>query len=408
MRFNLFTVSAAIASLCSASDINANPVERDLEPRATPTPAAPLCAVKGARVAPTIFGSTQISLTVPAQCGALCRSSSLCKSYAVDSTTCYLYLLAVTKYVKPTATGTVTYYDVGCATSTDLCWISGKPKSGVTAMKSSTYFKDNSWTGCSALCKSTSGCKSYTLGTGACMLYSNTVAKNIAVDSKNPQSFWDVNCQLSAANLVSQVNPSVCIPAMSDAHTLYSHLHQQVILTTPRSPASSMSSRSHHRSPHRQISSRTRPTALIWPQWNSHPTAASQTTTTSPTRTTTLSSHYQLLRIRARRQLQPVSRSRPMPLRRPLAWCPQDHRLKWYVDVALALHALADVTQSILNEDYIPLVSKATNQLGPVAQPTASPAASNPLSQNPENMAFPLFYLQAPAGAPAEYISPPV
>lgn len=57
---------------------------------------------------------------------------------------------------------------------------------------------------------------------------------------------------------------------------------------------------------------------------------------------------------------------------------------------------------TILNEDYLPLVSKASNQLGPVAQPTKEPAASDILSQHPEKMAFPLFYFQAPAGAPTD------
>lgn len=187
MRFHLLAVTAAVVSLCPASVLNADPVERDLVPRATPTPSAPLCAVKGARVVPTIFGSVQTSLTVPAQCAALCKFSSLCKSYVVDSTTCHLYLLPVPKYVEKSATSPVTYSHVGCATATDLCWVIGKPKSGVAAMKSSTYFLDNSWTGCSDLCKSTAGCKSYTLGTGACLLYSSTVAKIIVVYSKNPQ-----------------------------------------------------------------------------------------------------------------------------------------------------------------------------------------------------------------------------
>ena len=60
--------------------------------------------------------------------------------------------------------------------------------------------------------------------------------------------------------------------------------------------------------------------------------------------------------------------------------------------------------QTLLNENYIPLVSLASNQLGPVPQPTQSPAPSNPLSQNPDAIIFPGFYLSAPAGAPDKYV----
>ncbi|GAB0138702.1 hypothetical protein EsDP_00006928 [Epichloe bromicola] len=56
---------------------------------------------------------------------------------------------------------------------------------------------------------------------------------------------------------------------------------------------------------------------------------------------------------------------------------------------------------TLLDSNFVPIVSKTMNQIGPVAQPTVQPAASDPLSgTNPQDITFPAFYLQAPAGAP--------
>lgn len=57
---------------------------------------------------------------------------------------------------------------------------------------------------------------------------------------------------------------------------------------------------------------------------------------------------------------------------------------------------------TILDSNFVPLISKASNQLGPIAQPTVQPSASDPLSKvNPQDITFPGFYLQQAAGGPA-------
>lgn len=53
------------------------------------------CAIKGGRILPAYFATQQASFTVPAQCGALCKSQLLCQSYAVEKGYCRLYLLPV-------------------------------------------------------------------------------------------------------------------------------------------------------------------------------------------------------------------------------------------------------------------------------------------------------------------------
>ncbi|EME84680.1 uncharacterized protein MYCFIDRAFT_195666 [Pseudocercospora fijiensis CIRAD86] len=85
-----------------------------------------LCGVKGTRILPTIFGSSQKSLEVLAQCGALSESTSLCKSFAVDSTSCYLYPAALTKEIKQDPSESFTYYDISCITAIDLCCVTAQ------------------------------------------------------------------------------------------------------------------------------------------------------------------------------------------------------------------------------------------------------------------------------------------
>lgn len=58
-------------------------------------------------------------------------------------------------------------------------------------------------------------------------------------------------------------------------------------------------------------------------------------------------------------------------------------------------------SQSVLNENFLPMVSR-TNSIGPLLQPTEAPAADDPIL-NPETFTLPAFYLQEPEGVSGVY-----
>lgn len=62
----------------------------ELEARAAPKPQ---CGMSGSRFLPPYYSSKQASLTDAGQCGALCKGSWLCQSYAVGKGVCNLYIL---------------------------------------------------------------------------------------------------------------------------------------------------------------------------------------------------------------------------------------------------------------------------------------------------------------------------
>jgi hypothetical protein len=62
----------------------------------------------------------------------------------------------------------------------------------------------------------------------------------------------------------------------------------------------------------------------------------------------------------------------------------------------------ASSSQSVLNENLIPMVSRASNSIGLMLQPTAAPAANDPIL-NSVTFTLPGFYIQQPAGA-TEYV----
>lgn len=56
-------------------------------------PRRPLCAVQGDRFLRPFLITSQGSFSVPAQCGALCKSQRLCQSYSIEAGYCRLYAL---------------------------------------------------------------------------------------------------------------------------------------------------------------------------------------------------------------------------------------------------------------------------------------------------------------------------
>jgi hypothetical protein len=86
MRFHSF-----LALTASLGFVSADPVI--LEDRAAQ------CGIKGNRILPAYFQTSQASFSVPAQCGALCKSQALCQSYALENGFCRLYLLPVLVFI---------------------------------------------------------------------------------------------------------------------------------------------------------------------------------------------------------------------------------------------------------------------------------------------------------------------
>lgn len=102
--------------------------------------------------------------------------------------------------------GNNTFYDKKCATGTDVCQVNGDRSLLNRAFSTSTKLTDNSFKGCSELCKKTSGCQAFSIELatgGACRLYKNALVKDFTPNPKNTNIFWDVNCPRAVVNSVS-------------------------------------------------------------------------------------------------------------------------------------------------------------------------------------------------------------
>ncbi|OTA97445.1 hypothetical protein M434DRAFT_391907 [Hypoxylon sp. CO27-5] len=179
------------------------------------------CGIKGNRILPAYYSTQQASFSVPAQCGALCLSQALCQSYAVENGNCRLYLLPVNKVLTKAMAGTNTFYDRGCATSSDMCQVNGSRSPRNQAFFSSAAVADNSFKACSTHCQNTIGCKAFSieLATGGkCRLYKNALVKDFNPDSNNVNIYWDINCPRSVADSgpsLGSYTPTVVVPSIA-------------------------------------------------------------------------------------------------------------------------------------------------------------------------------------------------
>ncbi|KAI1135037.1 hypothetical protein F5Y05DRAFT_406192 [Hypoxylon sp. FL0543] len=325
------------------------------------------CGIKGGRILSAYLSTQQASFTVPAQCGALCVSQPLCQSYAVENGYCRLYLLPVNKVLTKALGGTNTFYDKACATSTDMCQVNGFRSLRNQAFFSSAALSDNSFKGCSAHCQNTIGCKAFSieLATGGkCRLYKNALVKDFTPDPKNTNIYWDVNCPRSVAAdsgpTLAPYTPTIAVPSIpSDAPAA-------VTFPSPTAPID----------------------VLVTDSPEYVPTGPQVTPDDDDEFISTYTyTEYELPTVIAEGS-PPVTTGIAQPTDIPTAPC--------------MVQAGPQAQFTLLNENYIPMVSRASNSIGPLLQPTAAPAAGDPIL-SPETFTVPGFYLQQPAGVTNVY-----
>ncbi|KAI2602387.1 hypothetical protein GGR54DRAFT_504900 [Hypoxylon sp. NC1633] len=351
MRPHLFlALTASSLGLASGSEI--------LDERATK------CAITGNRILPAYFVTQQASFTVPAQCGALCASQLLCQSYAVENGNCRLYLLPVNKLLTKALPGNNTFYDRACATSTDMCQVNGFRSLLTPAISSSSKILDNSFNACSALCKKTSGCKSYSieLATGGkCRLYNKALVKDFTPDPNNLNLYWDINCPRavasSAGGSLAPYTPSTTVPSIST--------EPAVTFAEPTVPT--------------PLTTDSPPYTPSGPQVTPDDDDEFISTYTYE--------QFELPTVIAEGS-PPVTTGIGQPTDIPAAPC--------------MVTPGSQAQFSVLNENYIPMVSRTSDSIGPILQPTKQPAADDPIL-SPETLSLPGFYLQAASGVTNVY-----
>lgn len=72
------------------------------------------------------------------------------------------------------------------------CGVNGYNKAGRPHYHSVSYKCDRYE--CHNICQKSSKCQSYSVGNGACRLYSSKVVKNCATSSKSPYKYYDKSC----------------------------------------------------------------------------------------------------------------------------------------------------------------------------------------------------------------------
>lgn len=88
-----------------------------------------------------------------------------------------------------------------------MCQVNGFRSFRSPAFSTSTKLTDNTFTGCSTLCKKRSGCKTFSIqigNGGSCRLCRAALVNDFTPDSNNLNIYWDVNCQRAVANSVSK------------------------------------------------------------------------------------------------------------------------------------------------------------------------------------------------------------
>lgn len=98
-------------------------------------------------------------------------------------------------------TGQMTFYEPACFPNRDLCNIRGDRN--IRPIAESGALLDNSWTGCMKLCRSNTDCRSFSLGSSTCRLYSSSLKSSLKVDDRSNIAFWDVKCADAIADYVS-------------------------------------------------------------------------------------------------------------------------------------------------------------------------------------------------------------
>ncbi|KAI1382160.1 hypothetical protein F4677DRAFT_439963 [Hypoxylon crocopeplum] len=349
MRLHLFLALTASLGSASSSDV--------LEERATK------CAVTAKRVLPGYYSTNQASFAVPAQCGALCVSQALCRSYAVDDGRCHLYLLPVLSVLSKVLPGNTVFYDNECATSTDMCQVNGFRSAFTPAFSTSSKLADNSFNACSALCKKTSGCQSYSieLATGGkCRLYKKALVKDFTPDANNLNIYWDVNCPRAVGSpgpTLGPYTPATTVPSLStEAAVTFTPAADPTVLTTDSPPYS--------------------------------PTGAQVTPDDDDEFISTYTYEEYALPTVVAAGSPPITTGISQPTAIPTAPC--------LVQVG------SQAQFSVLNENFIPMVSRTFDSIGPMLQPTKAPAADDPIL-NPETLSLPGFYLQQPSGVTGVY-----
>ncbi|KAI1774641.1 hypothetical protein F4818DRAFT_442134 [Hypoxylon cercidicola] len=353
MRLHHLLALVASLGLASADDVDA------LDKRAAK------CAIKGNRILPAYFGTEQASFTVPDQCGALCKSQLLCQSYAVEDGHCRLYLLPVNTLLAKVLPGNNTFYDKACSTSTDICQVNGFKSLFNLAFTSSAKLTDNNFKGCSALCKATSGCSSFSieLATGGkCRLYKNALVKDFTPDPNNLNIYWDVNCPRAVA-----ADSEATLGTFTATTSVPSLTTEVAMEFTPY----------------------TEPAAML--TTNSPPYVPTGPQVTPDDDDEFISTYtyeeFALPTVIASGSA-PITTGILQPTAIPTAPC--------------MVQPGADAPFSVLNENFIPMVSRTSNSIGPMLQPTAEPAADDPIL-NPETLTLPPFYLSQPAGVTDAY-----
>ncbi|KAI1383093.1 uncharacterized protein F4822DRAFT_440774 [Hypoxylon trugodes] len=349
MRLQNFLALAASLGLASSNEV--------LDERAAK------CGIKGNRILPAYWDTTQASFTVPAQCGALCTSQLLCQSYAVEDGHCRLYLLPVNTLLAHILSGNNTFYDRGCATSTNICQVNGFRSLLNQAFTSSNKIADNSFNGCSALCKKTSGCTSFSieLATGGkCRLYKNALVKDFTPDPYNLNIYWDINCPRDVAS------PGPVLDTSTPATTIPSITTEAIVTFAPAET----------------------PTALVTNDPPYTPTGPQVTPDDDDEFISTYTyEEFQLPTVVAE-GAPPITTGIGQPTDIPTAPC--------LVQTGSAAQF------SVLNENFIPMVSRTSSSIGPLQQPTKAPAAGDPLL-DPETLVLPAFYLQPISGVSNVY-----
>ncbi|OTB18368.1 hypothetical protein K445DRAFT_9324 [Daldinia sp. EC12] len=352
MRLLLFL--AMTVSLCLATS------EDVLDKRAAK------CGIKGNRILAAYYSTTQASFAIPAQCGALCASRPLCQSYAVENGNCRLYLLPVIKIITQNLPGNNVFYDRGCATSTDMCEVHGF-RLLTPAFSTSNGIADNTFKGCSELCKKTAGCQSYSIelaAGGKCRLYKKALVKDFTPDSNNANIYWDANCPRAVGNS----GPTLVFGGGSEAATpipTISNVEEPVTFTSEPAPV-----------------------ALTT---DSPPYVPSGPLVTPDDDDEFISTYtftqFELPSVIAEGS-PPITTGLAQPTAIPSAPC--------------MVEPGSQAQFTVLNENFVPMVSRTSDSIGPLLQPTKAPAADDPML-HPETFTVPGFYLQAAAGVSDVY-----
>ncbi|CAO2648150.1 Nn.00g090720.m01.CDS01 [Neocucurbitaria sp. VM-36] len=220
----------------------------------------------------------------------------------------------------------------------------------------SSDFADNSFSRCSKLCDATVGCQSFSIRVetgGACKLYKRALYKDFVQKLDELDLFWDINCPRAVANMgpfLEPYTPTVEVPTLSTqtAETFAAY---------------------------------TSPSALTTDSPPYTPSAAQ----VSPSDDNEFVSTYTYEQF----ELPPVDATGTAPVTTGIAQ-PTD-----LPDAPCLVKVGSQAQFSVINENYVPMISRADNSIGPLLQPTAAPTAGDPIL-SPDTLELTGFYLEEP------------